>query len=142
MKNNKRFVLDTNLFISSLLSRTSPPAAVFDFIQLYGQFLFSKETFQEVCEVLYRPKFDRYLSTKRRDELITELLDIAVFVTPQKKFSLCRDPKDNMFLDVAVEGKADFIVSGDDDLLVLEKIENTAIVNAKTLEQMIISKQI
>ena len=65
MKNNKRFVLDTNLFISSLLSRTSPPAAVFD-----------------------------------------------------------------------------FIVSGDDDLLVLKKIENTAIVSAKTLEQMIISKQI
>ena len=132
----------SNLFISSLLSRTSPPAAVFDFIQIYGKFLFSKETFQEVCEVIHRPKFDHYLSTQRRDKLITELLDIAVFVTPQKNFSLCRDPKDNMFLDVAVEGKADFIVSGDEDLLVLKKIENTTIVNAKILEQMILSKQI
>lgn len=137
MNNNKRFVLDTNLIISGILTRHSPPSKVFDYIRTYGEFIFSEETFKEVARVLYRPKFDRYISIQSRDKLIHDLIEISTFVSPQKKYSICRDVKDNMFLDIAVEGEVSFIISGDEDLLVLEEFAGIPIVNARTLLNII-----
>ena len=65
--------------------------------------------------------------------LDTQLLLRGAFVTASRKITLCRDPNDDKFLECAVAGKADFVVSADNDLLSLKVIEGIPIVNLPTL---------
>jgi len=129
--NNKKFVLDTNLFISSLLRKNTPPSILLEHIIFSGTLVFSKETFKELVEVISRKKFEKYISPEKRTKFITQLIDEAQFITPQKKFDICRDAKDNVFLDVAVEAQVDFLISGDDDLLVLKEVEGIPMLTAR-----------
>ena len=129
MKNNC-CVIDTNLIVSAfLLKRSSVPRIGFDSIHsLGGRLAFSSETFEELKEVFLRPKFDRYLSDMERQITINFLSKNSLFVRPEKHYSLCRDKKDNKFLDVAVAGQVDYLISGEKDLLVLGNIEGIPIV--------------
>lgn len=92
------------------------------------ELVFSKQTWDEFESVLLRPKFDRYLSKVQREETLAGFFDIGLFVEPKRNFDHCRDPKDNQFLDVSVEGNVDALITGDKDLLVLEKIESIPII--------------
>ena len=77
--------------------------------------------------VLLRAKFDRYVSARVRQESLEDLDKTWVSVTRQ--VNLCRDRKDNMILEVALNGNADLIVSGDQDLLSLNPFGEIAIVS-------------
>lgn len=96
----RKLVVDTNLLISSVLRRNTPPSHLVDWIIKQAFFAFSRETFAEFRAVLNRDKFDRYLGKETRHIHINRLLGAAIFFTPEKRFQLCRDPKDNAFLDV------------------------------------------
>lgn len=86
----------------------------------------------ELNEVLSRPKFRRYLSAEKRDIFLWSLFRKARFIDVIKeKIDICRDAKDNQFLELAVNGEADFIISGDDDLLVLNPFRNILIVTPR-----------
>jgi putative PIN family toxin of toxin-antitoxin system len=74
---------------------------------------------QEVRDVLDRDKFDRYVSREDRHEFLEELAAQARLVEVTERLHVCRDPKDDMYLELEVSGNADVIVSGDEDLLVL-----------------------
>lgn len=123
-------VCDTNILISSLISRASPPAQIVDYITLNGFFLFSQKTFAELEEVLWRKKFDRYFSVEKRSNFLEHMQRLGCFYDIENNVTLCRDEKDNPFLDVALAGKADYLITGDADLLVLRQIENTRIITA------------
>lgn len=69
--------------------------------------------------MLFRPKFDRYVSAPSREAFLRGLIGNAEVVDVTDGIRACRDPKDDKFLDAAVSGQADFLVSGDADLLVL-----------------------
>ena len=101
---------------------------VFDCVQLIDTILFSEATFKELQAVLNRPKFTRYLDGARRDRFLTHLRASGSFVNVRQMVQICRDPKDDKFLDVAVNGGADLIVTGDADLLVLHPFEGVEIV--------------
>jgi uncharacterized protein len=121
-------ILDTNVLVSGALLPDSVPGKVFDRIQLTRGLAFSQPTFQEIRGVLSRPKFDRYLNAGLREHFLKRCLDAATIVEIVRQIRACRDPDDDKFLDVAVNAKADLIVTGDRDLLALHPFEGIGIV--------------
>ncbi len=119
-------VLDTNLWIGFLLtSNYSKIDRLFRDNSI--TILFSQELIDEFLEVVQRPKFRRYFSLDDIEELLKKVRTKAVFVTVTAKIEHCRDPKDNFLLSLAQDGKATHLLTGDKDLLVLEKIGKTKI---------------
>jgi putative PIN family toxin of toxin-antitoxin system len=84
-----------------------------------GEIFLSRPTFVELAEVLGRKKFDRYLTRDEREQFLAILLREANVVEVTEKVRVCRDPKDDKFLELAVRGGASCLVTGDQDLLVL-----------------------
>lgn len=119
MTNKRLFVFDTNVLISAFLFSQSKPRQAVDQALNIGAIILSTSVLSEIKEVLYRPKFDKYLSLQRRNELLETLTESAQFINVTTQIDECRDPKDNKYLELAVSGKAECIVTGDDDLLVL-----------------------
>ena len=124
----RRIVLDTNILISGLLFRNSKPQAVFDYVTQREVLLLSQEIYTEISQVLRRPKFDKYLSLEKRLAFLMLLLTKVEMITVTEKVFACRDPKDNQFLELAVSGNASFLVTGDQDLLVLNPFRNVPII--------------
>lgn len=131
MNKETKYICDTNILLSSLISETTPPAQTVDYIRKYGMFSFSQETLTEFEDVLKRPKFDKFLSKEKRSSFINQIFELSVFYEVNQKVDICRDPKDNKFLDVAIASYADYLITGDDDLLVLERIGNTSIITPR-----------
>jgi len=128
MKNSKCIVCDTNVLISAFLLSNSTPDRVISWIRKNGIFFFSEATFDEFKEVLHRPKLQKYLVSQDLQEILTLFRNESQFININQEVQLCRDPKDDKFLTVALEGKADYLISGDQDLLVLKKIGHTPII--------------
>lgn len=84
-----------------------------------GTIALSEAVYAEVAEVLARSKFARVLTDDRRREILELLSAAALWVEPREKVQDCRDNKDNRYLELAVAASATVIVSGDEDLLVL-----------------------
>ncbi|MGD1908443.1 MAG: putative toxin-antitoxin system toxin component, PIN family [Leptolyngbyaceae cyanobacterium] len=114
-----RCVADTNVLISSLLLKNSTPFQVVEQIFLKGVMLRSESTLAEVRRVLGKKKLERYITTEERQIFLAKFLLESELVEIRGRVEACRDPKDNQFLELAVNGQADFIVTGDEDLLVL-----------------------
>ena len=123
----ERLVLDTNVLISGALSITSTPARALEMAISTGDLLASMATLRELTEKLLSPKFDAYVSRDRREALLLRLSPLVQIVTILQTFHVSRDPKDDKFLDVAVNGCADVIVTGDGDLLALHPFRGIAI---------------
>ena len=124
---SRRIILDTNLWISFLisnkLSRIDGP--------LYKgkiRILFSQELLEEFIEVTSRPKFHKYFSFHDITNLLRLFDSYGELVTVTSRLKICRDSKDNFLLNLALDGKADFLVTGDNDLLGLGKVGKTKIV--------------
>ncbi|HEV3307531.1 MAG TPA: putative toxin-antitoxin system toxin component, PIN family [Candidatus Sulfotelmatobacter sp.] len=112
-----RLVVDTNVFVSAIILPLSLPRRAVDQALDNGVLLFSAATIAELEEVLRRPKFDRYVIREERQFFLSQLASTAEFVQIIQLVRECRDPKDDKFLEVALNGRADVIVTGDADLL-------------------------
>lgn len=123
----ERIVLDTNVLISGALSTTSTPARALERAVETGQLLASTATLRELIEKLRSTKFDPYVSLDRRHALLLGLAPLIEIVEVVQVTDICRDPTDNKFLDVAVNGRADVLVTGDRDLLALHPFRGVAI---------------
>jgi uncharacterized protein len=119
VRSNPRCVFDTNVLISALLFDQSKPAQAFFAALHAGEVLVSADVIVELNDVLGREKFERYVKEEERERFLQSLLREAKLVEIREKIRACRDPKDDKFLELAVNGEADCIVSGDDDLLAL-----------------------
>jgi uncharacterized protein len=124
-----RFILDANVLVSAVLSSKSKARQAFNLAIDTGIILMSNPVFAEISEVLRRPKFDRYIDRARRENFIGDLLGIVQFIEITEQINECRDPKDNKYLELAVSGGAKLIVTGDNDLLVLNPFRSTTILN-------------
>ena len=113
------WVLDTNTLISRLLVPKGIAAHAVDHALAQGVLLVSDATLTDLAEVLARPKFDRYLSPQERQQFFGLLSSVSRSVNITQHTQACRGPKDNKFLDVALNGNAHAIISGDQNLLVL-----------------------
>ena len=127
----KRFVFDTNAIVSAVLLSKSVSRQAFDKGVKEGVMLISAETITELNDVLKREKFNKYISEEERMQFLTAFVREAKLVEVTEEITECRDPKDNKFLELAVSGKADYIVSGDKDLLVLNPFRGISILPPK-----------
>ncbi|QNI32510.1 putative toxin-antitoxin system toxin component, PIN family [Alloacidobacterium dinghuense] len=114
-----RCVFDTNVFVSALLSPESKPRLAVDMAHVQGEILLSSETLRELYDVLSRQRFRRYIDAQDIPRLLAALTHEAQWIDNLSPISVCRDPKDNKFLSLAVTGRATHIITGDADLLVL-----------------------
>jgi putative PIN family toxin of toxin-antitoxin system len=89
--------------------------------------VFSQELIEEFLEVANRPKFRRFFSDSNIEELLETIDEYADFIKVTTKVNACRDVKDNFLLSLAIDGKADFLLTGDKDLLELNKFGETVI---------------
>lgn len=112
-------VIDTNLLISSMINPFGFPARLVNLLRM-GKFqiVYSREIVEEFIEVTKRPKFSKkYGITKKEiNGLLKILHGRGRRVEITGNFQLCRDPKDNMFLETAISGKAKYLVTRDDDI--------------------------
>ena len=127
MTSNVRAVLDTNVAVSAALLPQSTPRRAFDYVLEYGTSLISIASVTELNGVLRRSHFNRYLTEEERLEFLFALVRESELVEVTVAVSVCRDPKDNKFLELAVSGSATHIISGDDDLLALHPFRGVAI---------------
>ena len=122
-----RLVVDTNVFVSAALKENSLPFLVARWIDRHDGLLKSAATEQQLIEVLRRPYIAAATIPSLR-EGVARMLAAAELVTITKRIAACRDPTDDKFLELAVNGHADLIVSGDADLLVLNSFRDIPIV--------------
>jgi putative PIN family toxin of toxin-antitoxin system len=129
MRARERIVVDTNALISRLLLPTSVPGQAVRKAVDNGILLVSKATMNELADVLARPKFDRYITLEDRQQFLRLLGRLAEFVPIVYPVHACRDPKDDKFLEVALNGKAELIFTGDADLLALRPWQEIVIIS-------------
>jgi uncharacterized protein len=116
----ERIVVDTNVLVSRVLLPQSIAGRAVRSAVDAGQLLVSEATMQELAEVVARAKFDPYLSIVERQEFIRLLGRIVELVPIVRQVRACRDPRDDKFLEVAVNVRADLMITGDRDLLALD----------------------
>jgi uncharacterized protein len=129
-----RVVVDTNVFVSAALKDKSLPAMAVHIIEQRGILLKSIATERQLFEVVARPYLASLIAPVTHDWL-KKLLTAAETVTLTERIVACRDPTDDKFLELAVNGQADLIVSGDADLLVLNPFRGIPIVAPATFVQ-------
>jgi putative PIN family toxin of toxin-antitoxin system len=121
-----RIVIDTNLWISFLLTRSLSKLDQL-FLDDKLVLLVSEELVDEIIEVAQRPKFRKYFDLINLADLLANLRQKAEFIEVISKIEACRDEKDNFILSLAVDGAATSILTGDKDLLTLHPFKGIEI---------------
>ena len=120
-----RIVLDTNVLISGIFWNGTPSKILEWWINDKYQVLITQPILEEYINVLNR------VSKGKKDSLVNAwmlfIVENGIVVNVRKKFKLSADPDDDKFIDCAVSGSADFIVSGDEHLLDLKSVLNVNI---------------
>ncbi len=131
MKRSKRFVFDTNVLISAMLFRKGKPRKALNKAIKKGIVTVSDETIKELDETLQYNRFDKYAPLKNRIRSLKLLKKITekLPVSEAEKVAICRDPDDDKFLTLAKAAKAAAIITGDDDLLVLNPFNDILILS-------------
>ena len=122
----ERIVIDTNVFISFLISDSF--SKIDKLLQTRKvKLLFSNELLNEFLGVVSRPKIKKYFPEKELIKLLENIQNYADFIDVKTSVNVCRDKKDNFLLSLCIDGKADYLITGDEDLLIIKKIKKTSI---------------
>ena len=117
-------VIDTNVWISGLLTKAGAPAQLTRQAVRYGLPVFTPDTFAELKQRLWLPKFDRYVAMDDRKQLLHDIDTVAFWIDVPQQIAdqtFCRDADDDKFIHAALAAGADWLVTGDMDLLVLSE---------------------
>jgi putative PIN family toxin of toxin-antitoxin system len=133
-----RLFLDTNVLVSAILSPVSISAKILNWGEDNGVILYSTATLTEILSVLGRSKFSKYIDHDDIDGLSIRIKTVWLFVEILNQVQLCRDPKDDKFIDLALNGEASHLITGDSDLLVLNPIQNNSVIKPRTFWDEII----
>lgn len=120
--NHKLIVIDTNVLLSAALSPDGTARKALN--KAYKQFKIaqSEETYQELKTRIYKPKFDKYISDEDRQYFLDAVKTYSQFIEINSQVNICRDPDDNKFLELAKDANAEFLITGDKDLLILKDL--------------------
>ena len=129
-----RIVIDANIWISSLLK----PAFRVRVEDIYGKhrLLFSEQLFRELDDAVRKPYPAKRIFQAEYEELTALLRTDAELIDVRSTVYICRDPKDNFLLALAKDGNADYLITGDTDVLVLKEFEQTKIVSLSDFEDI------
>lgn len=126
-----KLVIDTNILISAALSSQGAPARLVRCALAQHQLVFSQATLDELRARLYRPKFDRYISLENRERVLHDMSAAALWVDVGEPAVYCRDPEDDKFFETALKAQADYLVSGDKDVLEAPAVLGLRIISAQ-----------
>jgi putative PIN family toxin of toxin-antitoxin system len=135
-KAKDRVIIDTNLWISFLLSKDYTKLDKL-FRQQNITLLFSKDLLEEFIEVARRPKFKKYFSISDLNDLLSEIYFRAEFIEVTSEVIFCRDSKDDFLLSLAKDSNASHLITGDVDLLEIKNFEGTKIL---TITEYLVGK--
>ncbi len=121
---NSKVIIDSNVWISPSMSKKLEDLEEL-IIKKSIVLLYSEKLVSELTGVINRPKFKKYFAKNISELLIYFFKTYGVLIEITSNILICRDPDDNFLLNLAVDGNADYLVTGDKDLLILEKINST-----------------
>lgn len=137
--------MDTNVVVSAVLSQGSPPDSILQSWRRGAfQLVTSAPLLRELQRVLARPHIAHRLgwSAQERNSFLADFSESATVVIPNKRLDVVKvDPADNRVLEAAVEGQADFVVSGDHDLLDIGSYEGIEIVTPARFNSILATSQ-
>lgn len=122
-----KVVIDSNLFISSLFGKVTSKL-IQDIVLKKFELVSSQKQIEEICGVLKRPRFQNKISEKQIKEIEQIIISHGLIVATPGLLFACRDPKDNFILEMAVNGNANMIITGDEDLLILNPYNGIEII--------------
>lgn len=131
MSDKPRYVVDTNVLVDALCFANSFGRKAFDLVTQTSSIIASLETLAELKDVLSRPRLARFFSDEEHRSFMVRLNGIVVPVVPKERIQVCRDTKDDKFLELAVAGSANAIITRDADLLVLNPFRGIEITEPK-----------
>jgi len=134
--NPLKVIIDTNLWVSFIISNKLTLLDRLLFSQR-ARLIFSKELIDEIALTITKPKLRKYFAANGLEEMFTTLEPFIDLVEVQSSVSICRDPKDNFLLELAQDSKADYLLTGDKDLLAIEKFGKTKIISISTFLETI-----
>lgn len=131
-----KIIVDTNIWISFLIGKS---------LKGLQQYIDSQtvlvvtcnEQIHELTDVFRKPKINKYFTADQIAEFFELLEESSENVVLKTKIDICRDLKDNYLLSLAIDSNADFLITGDNDLLVLNTIVNTSIIKFNDFEKKI-----
>ena len=126
-----RILLDTNVLVSAIGFGGRPRALLDSIIESEHDLVTCPAILAELARALYRAP---HANDARVKAALAQLIRVADIVEPARGPAVCRDPSDDRVLECAVEGRADFIVTGDQDLLCLGEYEGIPIVRVSEVE--------
>jgi uncharacterized protein len=122
-------IFDNNVILSAAFNSTSVSYKALKKGLSSYRVIRSENTFKELTTTIYKAKFDKYfLSMIQREQFLHYYLGRTILQSVNHTVELCRDPKDDIYLELALSGKADLIISGDKDLLVLNPFQGIPII--------------
>ena len=125
-----RIVVDTNLYISSMINKNSRLRLNMVLENLANEILINESLLSEIHQVISRPKFIKYITSQETRSFLELLSERTTFIETKSVVVFSPDPKDDFLLALRSDGQADYLVTGDKkDLLDLKKFESTAIVS-------------
>jgi putative PIN family toxin of toxin-antitoxin system len=129
-----RAVIDTNVLVSGLIKPDGPTGAILQDLR-QGRFtvVFSSGLLQELVSVLTYPKLSKkYRLDRSAMEAFLALLALrGDIVIPGPRVRVCRDPDDDALFEAAIAGRADYIISGDSDVLAIKQYEGIGILSPR-----------
>ena len=123
----ERVVIDTNVLVSFLLRHGSMPWRAVRLALEVDEVVMSDATYAELCDVVRRTKFDPYVARDLRESFLETLRGFAAFVSIREHVRACADPTDDKFLEAAVNGNAEVLVTGDRALLAIRTFRDIRI---------------
>lgn len=124
-------VIDTNVIISGLLTKGSCRRLLLSLKNKDFTLVINDIIFKEIEFVLAREKLSLLINKAEKEDILSFIKSQALFFKPKTKINICRDRKDNIILETAIEAKADIIVSGDKDLTILKNFRKIPIITPK-----------
>ncbi len=135
-----KLVIDTNTLVSAFFWEGNEAELLRKIEQGEAKIYITSKILKEVEEVIKRPKFDQVMKNAGLipNQIMQKIVSLShLVIAPKLNIKVCRDEKDNKFLECAVNAKADYIVSGDEDLLSLKEYKGMPIIRASRMLQLL-----
>jgi len=130
-----KLIVDTNLWVSFIISKK---LNLLDPLLFAGdaRLLFSLELIAEIQETIAKPRLKKYFGTNALEEMLSAFEPYIELIKVESIVTVCRDSKDNFLLALAKDGKADYLLTGDNDLLTIKKFRKTKIISLTSFIEM------
>lgn len=125
-----KVILDTNLWISFLITKNLSQLDEILF-ENKARLVFSEELLEEFLAVIKRPKLSKFFTNIDIEKLLEVIQEYSDFIEVKSKVKKCRDPKDDFLLSLGEDSKANFLITGDKDLLELKTHKKMKILTIK-----------